>query len=125
MLGTEKILRAVAAGLEAVGALRRRSLLERAEASGRAAFTLQGALPPGRSKNELQSRITSMQSHSIGRPVAAVTAIGLTLLLATNAVADAGPTPALSASPRPTVVLVHGVPARRVGLGRRDRQAPD
>ena len=42
-----------------------------------------------------------MQSHWISRTVAAVTAIGLTLLLATDARAQ-------NASREPTVVLVHG-----------------
>jgi pimeloyl-ACP methyl ester carboxylesterase len=42
-----------------------------------------------------------MQSHWISRTVAAVTAIGLTLLLATGARAQ-------NAGPEPTVVLVHG-----------------
>jgi pimeloyl-ACP methyl ester carboxylesterase len=51
--------------------------------------------------NYLQRRFARMQSHWIGRTVAAVTAIGLTLLLATGAAAAQN-------GPKPTVVLVHG-----------------
>jgi pimeloyl-ACP methyl ester carboxylesterase len=49
---------------------------------------------------ELQRRF-AMRSYWISRTVAAVTAIGLTLLLATGARAQ-------NAGPKPTVVLVHG-----------------
>ena len=52
-------------------------------------------------KNELQRKFARMQSHWISRTVAAVTAIGLTLLLAT------GPAAAQNGQ-KPTVVLVHG-----------------
>jgi pimeloyl-ACP methyl ester carboxylesterase len=77
-----------------------RAALKRA-ATRKAAFPLQGALPLGLSKNELQRRFARMQSHWISRTVAAITAIGLTLLLATGAWAQ-------NARPEPTVVLVHG-----------------
>ena len=50
-------------------------------------------------ENELQRMFARMQSHWINRAVAAVTAAGLALLLATGAVAQ---------GPKPTVVLVHG-----------------
>ena len=64
--------------------------------------SLQGTLPRGLSKNELQKRFARMQSHWISRTVAVVTAAGLTLVLAT------GPATAQNAGPKPTVVLVHG-----------------
>ena len=50
-------------------------------------------------KNELKRKFARMKSHWISRMVAAITASGLTLLLATGAVAQ---------SQKPTVVLVHG-----------------
>ena len=52
-------------------------------------------------KNRAAKEVCKMQSHWISRTVAAVTAIGLTLLLATDARAQ-------NASREPTVVLVHG-----------------
>ena len=42
-----------------------RAVLKRAATRSRAAFTLQGALPPGLSKNELQRRFARRRSHWI------------------------------------------------------------
>jgi pimeloyl-ACP methyl ester carboxylesterase len=64
--------------------------------------SLRGALLLGLSMNELQRRFARMQSHWIRRTVAAVTATGLILFLAT------GPAAAQNAGQKPTVVLVHG-----------------
>jgi len=50
--------------------------------------------------NYLQRKFASMHSHWISRTMAAVTAIGMTLLLATG--------PAAAQTQKPTVVLVHG-----------------
>src|SRR5215469_4086346 len=52
-------------------------------------------------KNRAAKEVCKMRSHWISRTVAAVTAIGLTLLLATDARAQ-------NAGREPTVVLVHG-----------------
>ena len=52
-------------------------------------------------KNRAAKEVCKMRSHWISRTVAAVTAIGLTLLLATGARAQ-------NADREPTVVLVHG-----------------
>ena len=58
-------------------------------------------------KNDLQRKFARMQSHWISRTVAAVTAAGLTMLLATGAVAQNVARPG-DDGPKPTVVLVHG-----------------